>query len=85
MKNEDIDELFAYHAPKVQADKDQHQSVRATLALATKDIAQNLPYSRERALFITSMQQAAMWANAALALHRDDPPAMNGEQVPPPW
>ena len=32
-----------------------------------------LPDSREKSLFITNMQQALMWANAAIAIHYEEP------------
>ncbi len=79
MKNSDIDELFTHYPPRTQADEYKHQLVRVTLRLATRDIAEELPYSRERSMFISAMQQAAMWASAALALNRDKPPAKDGK------
>ena len=75
MTNPEISDLFTYHPPRDDADVSLHEHVRETIGAATKAIAERLPQSRERALFITTMQQAAMWANAALALHRSEPPA----------
>lgn len=61
-----LDERFTHHA----ADEDRetlHQTVRdqgRALALA---VLQAAPEGRERALAMTKIEEAVMWANAAIA------------------
>ena len=62
----EINKRFDHHAPdevKIQ----KHQIVR----LAAKEVAQDfydfLPEGREKALALTKLEEALMWANAAIA------------------
>lgn len=63
---EDFTRRFTYHGPK------DDQSVRYLLIRDDgKDLAEllygNCPASRERSLALTHLEQAIMWANAAIA------------------
>lgn len=63
-----IEELLAYHPADTPERVDGHQRVRA----GARDFAAvlaDLPESREKSLAITTLQEATMWANAAIALH----------------
>lgn len=61
-----LDRIYTYHAPKAD------QPPRYTLlrdqakALAAR-IVENCPDSRERSLALTAVEEAVMWANAAIA------------------
>ena len=69
MKEAEIRELFERHLP------DQNSvlqaAIREFVTDATVRVAELLPPSRERSLFITLMQQAQMMAHAAIAIHGD--------------
>ena len=63
-----IESMFTYHPPK----NDQpsrymilRQSAKALAAL----MCLNCPESRELSLALTNLQQATMWANAAIAVN----------------
>lgn len=61
-----IDSAFTYHPP--HGDQAQRYVLirDAARALATL-IAQNTPSSREQSLALTDIENAVMWANAAIA------------------
>jgi hypothetical protein len=62
----DIENRFTYHAPKGDQPV-RYESIRT----ATKDLAYMIeaacPDSRERSLALTKLEEAVMWANAAIA------------------
>ena len=68
MTEQEIVEVFKYHPPTPERIR-AHELVREVMRDATLELAPQLPPSRERSAFITHMQQAAMMANAALAIH----------------
>jgi hypothetical protein len=65
---------FGYHPPDTQAKKDRHEAVRDACLLAANSIVDLTgAMSREQSLAITKLEEAMMWANAAIA--RELPPA----------
>lgn len=57
---------FTYHAPK----KDQvprYNEIRETFFSVALGLQQNCPPSRELSLALTKLEEACMWANAAIA------------------
>lgn len=64
-----MDELeirFTYHAPK--GDQADRYTRLRTIALAfAREIKAATPESREQSLAFTALQEAVMWANAAIA------------------
>ena len=67
MNKEQIIETFCYHEP-TSASIGMHIEVRGDMMNAVLTIASKLPDSREKTMFITAMQEAHMWAHAALAM-----------------
>ena len=64
--DEQIDKAFSYHAPKGNQ-PERYEGIRfeaRQLALKIKDFC---PDSREKSLAMTKLEEAAMWANAAIA------------------
>lgn len=69
--------IFSYHAPKddksahpgVQAQTFRYESLRNGALVLAKLINLWCPESREKALAITNLQQAVMWANASIAIN----------------
>jgi hypothetical protein len=65
----DADELavrFTYHAPH-RDQQERYQEIRDHAARLADFIVTNSPDSREQALAITKLEEAVMWANAAIA------------------
>ena len=63
---EDLAKRFSYHAPK-DDQPDRYNDMRATAKLFARRIMRICPPSRERSLALTNLEQAIMWANAAIA------------------
>ena len=68
MTPEKIRNTFRYHSPSPASQK-KHESIRSIITETVLAVAELLPESRERSLFITKMQEAQMIANAAVAIH----------------
>ena len=68
MKEQEIRDAFRYHSPNHESVK-IHEKIRSSVTETTVAVAELIPPSRERSLFITYMQQAQMMANAAVAIH----------------
>lgn len=63
-----IDNAFMYHAP--HGDQVAHYArIRNEARELAKTIGILTPPSREQALALTNLEQAVMWANAAIARH----------------
>lgn len=67
MEKADIENRFAYHAPKDEATKDKHSYIRALCLDVAYEINDACPEGREKSTAITKMEEAMMWANAAIA------------------
>lgn len=63
----EIDERMDHHPPTGPATGDAHATVRLIMKAAAKAVKDIAPPGRETALFLTDIQQALMWANAAIA------------------
>ena len=68
MTQEQLNNIFTYHAPKGD------QQVRyVELRNKAKELAElinkNCPESREKSLAFTNLQQCSMWANASIAIN----------------
>lgn len=66
--NEDIENRFAYHPPKNDTIKRQHEQIR----VLCKDLAHELNNlfdhgSREASLALTHLEEVMFWANAHIA------------------
>lgn len=63
---EELDKRFSYHKP--DGDKaDRHAKVRQSCLMLAQELCVLAPESRELSLAITSLEQAMLWANAAIA------------------
>jgi hypothetical protein len=71
MTREEIVELFTHHPPL--ADQvDRYRNIRLYGQELALLIDKSCSDSREKSLAITSVQQAVMWANAAIAIHEEE-------------
>lgn len=69
MDNLDLDNRFTYHPPRDHEQADKYVYLRKTARLLAGDIDSMCPDSREKSLAITHLEEAVMWANAAIARH----------------
>lgn len=65
---EDLENRFTYHAPK-PGQPEQYQMIRDEALHLAMTIGGACPDSRERALALTKLEEAVMWANASIARH----------------
>jgi hypothetical protein len=61
-----IENIFTYHAPK-QEQIVKYDSIRATAKAFAQVVDDQCPESREKSLAFTKLEEAVMWANAAIA------------------
>jgi len=61
-----IEKSFKYHAPKEGQPK-KYEDIRAKAKELALMLADSAPNSRELSLAITKLEEAVMWANAAIA------------------
>jgi hypothetical protein len=66
MSKTDIDNRFTYHALK-DGQADRYGKIRFQARLVAYLIESECPDSRERSLALTRLEEAVMWANAAIA------------------
>lgn len=68
MLTADLENRFAFHAADT-AKRDEHAAIRRACLEAAIQLDLRCPDSRELSLAITHLEEAMMWANAALARH----------------
>jgi hypothetical protein len=66
MTNEEIDHNFKYHPP-TEEKHEKYFAIREKAKELAKIIQMEVPASRERALAMTKLEEAVMWANAGIA------------------
>lgn len=66
LSDEQINNRFEYHAPKGDQAA-RYEMNRENFATLAKLLRDNCPESRELSLAMTNLEQAMMWANAAIA------------------
>jgi len=63
---EDLQKRFTYHSPK-EGQPAKYELIRDTAHEFAKLICDKTPFSREQSLALTHLEDAVMWANAAIA------------------
>lgn len=71
MSNEQLKEIFTYHAP-FGTQVVRYQELRQKAYEIAGLINTSCPESREKSLAITNLQQAIMWANASIAINEKE-------------
>ncbi|AQR77687.1 hypothetical protein ABNB59_20615 [Paenibacillus larvae] len=66
MSNPQIENNFKYHAPK-EGQPEKYTAIREKAKELAYLIDELCPNSREKSLALTNLEQAVMWANAAIA------------------
>ncbi len=68
MDDNDLKNRFTYHAPK-NGQVQRYQEIRDQAYDLADLVNRECPESREKSLAITHLEDAVMWANAAIARH----------------
>lgn len=63
---EELDKRFTYHAPKV-GHPNRYTFLRKEARKLAMNIIKQTPVSREQSIALTKLEEAIMWANAAIA------------------
>lgn len=71
MNANELENIFQYHKPFANQ-AERYSFIRQLAHELAKTINQDCPESREKALAITNLQQAVMWANAAIAINEKE-------------
>lgn len=68
-KVRELEDRFGYHPADTNLRVNSHSVIRFEFLRLAKLLTGMLPGSREAALCQTALQEAAMWANACVAIH----------------
>jgi hypothetical protein len=68
MTQSDLDNRFTYHAPKA-GQPERYESIRSQGKILASLVESECPQSPEASLALTKIEEAVMWANAAIARH----------------
>lgn len=68
MATPDLENRFTYHPPK-PGQAEIYEALRTFALNFARTIDMQAPDSREKSLAITHLEDAVMWANAAIARH----------------
>ncbi len=63
-----LNEVYTYHAPR-ENQIERYKSIREAGKALALHIEMVTPQSREQSVALTNVQQAIMWANAAIAIN----------------
>lgn len=66
MRRSEIEKNFSYHAPK-EGQPERYERIRKKAKAMALHIEDACPDSREKSLAFTKLEEAVMWANAAIA------------------
>ena len=64
--HEELENRFTYHAPK-EGQPERYERIRYKAKMFTAYINEHCPDSREKSVALTKIEEAVMWANAAIA------------------
>lgn len=68
MTKEQVENIFTYHSPKGNQ-PERYEVIRGKAKEFAMLLIESCPESRERAVALTNLQQAIMWANASIAIN----------------
>lgn len=67
LPDEELVRRFTYHPPPDEATVQKYQRLREKARELATMIRDDCPHSRESSLALTNLEEAIMWANAAIA------------------
>lgn len=75
--NEEIEDLFTYHAPK-PGQPERYQAIRDAAKSLAKVIVANTPLSADQTASIRELRLCVMTANSAIALEKETAEPLGG-------
>lgn len=80
LSSDEVQKRFGYHQPGSTDVADAHETVRAICATAASDLHDAVEsvsddHGREFSIVLTKLEEAMMWANAAIARNQRRVPA----------
>jgi hypothetical protein len=63
----------SYHPPTLEGTRRAHEEARDAIRTCGNKLLELTPQSREQSIAITKLEEAMMWANAAIARSHYDP------------
>jgi len=78
MSPEELECRFTYHEPQ-EGQPDLYERIRAKSRELAELIVEVTPESREQSLAVTKVEEATMWANAAVARRSPHDPSDHGQ------
>lgn len=72
MDVKDLENRFSFHPANTEEKQIKHGAVRALCLNVAIELNRFVPEGREKSLAITHLEEAMMWANAALARTPDE-------------
>lgn len=77
-----LDLAFTYHPPATRSAADsqvvRYTAIRSAAHAIANILVRATPPSREQSLALTKLEEAVMWANAAIARHESGLPGASG-------
>lgn len=67
----DLEERFNYHPPPTDSVIYAHTTMRSAMLTAARNVVAKTPPCREQSLALTKLEEAMMWANAAVARNHE--------------
>lgn len=74
MSKPSLEQIFTYHPP-FGDQPERYVAIRAAALTFARLVQSSTPPSREQSLALTTIQEAVMWANSAIAVNEEMPPA----------
>jgi hypothetical protein len=68
----DIQNRFEFHPATTEEKRNAHTSIRELCKQLALAINEKVPDGREKSTAVTKLEEAMMWANAALARHNKE-------------
>jgi hypothetical protein len=72
VSEQDLHNRFDFHPPGSDEIVARHALIRGECLSLAATIVDQTPYSREQSLALTAIEEAMMWANAAIARHQTE-------------
>lgn len=80
IEREDLDRRFRFHPATTDDRRIDHETIRGSCGSLARIVNNHVPDGREKALALTKIEEAMMWANAGIARQPAESPS-SGERM----